>query len=168
MIADSATTPIADARRTRSACRACPCGSAARRDRRSRPTGRGSSVPARDDRSARPPLAQRVTSSSSFAAARSLAFAPRPRAETLACPANLCASLADLEISRPACSLSTITCALASPVRRTSVREIARTARPIERERSATRALALIICATLRPSRASARAPASASIASDG
>jgi hypothetical protein len=56
--------------------------------------------------------------------------------------------------------LSFITCAFDSPVRRASVFEIARTARPTERERSVTHAVfALIIAESFLPSRASARTP---------
>jgi hypothetical protein len=72
-------------------------------------------------------------------------------------------------ISWPARSLRRITSAFASPVRRLSVREIWRTARLIERERSRTRLpAARSFAPSLRPSRASARAPWSASSASVG
>ena len=112
---------------------------------------------------------QRPASCSSFAAAWSLVRAPRPRAALLASAASRLASVTERRISRPARSLRRITSAFASPVRRLSVREIWRTARPIERERSRTRGLAArSLAASLRPSRASARAPWSANSASVG
>ena len=74
-------------------------------------------------------------------AARSFALAPRPRAEARAAAASRLASRAERAISRPACSLSAITCAFASPVRLASVLEIARTVLPTDRERSRTRTL---------------------------
>jgi hypothetical protein len=114
-------------------------------------------------------FSQRSASCSSIAAARSLAFAPRPRAVCLARTASLRASRADRAICAPALEFSSITCALASPVRRASVLEICRTVRPTDRDRSRTLpALPLIIPASFAPSRASARVPCSASTASDG
>ncbi len=93
----------------------------------------------------------------------------RPRAALRAWAASPRASRAERAILAPARELSSITWSLAWPVRRESVREIAHTVRPTERDRSRTRAaLPLTIAESLRPSLASARVPASASIASEG
>jgi hypothetical protein len=114
-------------------------------------------------------FSQRSASCSSLAAARSLLCAPHPLAARRACAASRRASRADLAICAPAAELSSITRCLASPVRRASVLEIWRTVRPTQRERSRTLAVApLTRPASLRPSRASALVPCSASIASDG
>jgi len=114
-------------------------------------------------------FSQRPASWSSLAAAASLACAPRPRAALRAWAASRRASRADRAIWAPALELSSITLALAWPVRRESVREIDRTVRPTERDRSRTFAVTpLTIPASLDPSRAKALVPCKASIASDG
>jgi len=108
-----------------------------------------------------------LASSSSLVAARSLAFAPRPRALALALAAIRLASLTVRCSSAPVCSVSSSTSALASPERRRIVREIARSLRPIERERSLTAVFGSpTLAASFLPARASARTPCAARPAS--
>ena len=103
---------------------------------------------------------QRSASSSSLAAARSLACAPRPRARRRATTARRRASLTDRASNSPVCSVSESTSALACPVRRRIVREIARSLRPIARERSLTAVrFSPTRPASLRPALASALTP---------
>ena len=81
----------------------------------------------------------------------------------LAVAARRRASLTDCSSSCPVCSVSASTSAFASPERRRIVLEVARSLRPIERERSRTVVLAApIFEASLRPSRASERTPCDA------
>lgn len=83
-------------------------------------------------------FSQRSAISSSAAAAFSFAFPPRPRALLRAIVASRLASLTDFLNNSPVCSASTSTSCLASPERRRIVRVIARSLRPIARDRSLT------------------------------
>ena len=103
------------------------------------------------------------------AAALSFAFAPRPRARRRARAASLRASLTERSNNSPVSAVSLSTSSLASPERRRIVRLIARSLRPIARERSRTRRCGSpISLASLRPSRARVLTPADASPASVG
>jgi hypothetical protein len=114
-------------------------------------------------------FSHRSASSSSLAAARRLAFAPRPRAPRLATAASRRVSVTERSNGSPVCAVSDSTSAFASPERRRIVRPIARNRRPIARERSRTRAFfSPTSAASLRPSRASARTPSEASPESVG
>jgi hypothetical protein len=87
----------------------------------------------------------------------------------LASAASRRASFSDRASSSPVSSVSFSTSAFASPERRRIVRLIARSLRPIDRERSRTRAFfSPINFASLRPSRARTRTPLDASPASVG
>src|SRR5512132_1308548 len=112
---------------------------------------------------------QRPANSSSCRAARSLDRAPRPRAAARAWAASARASRIERAITRPALAFNANTSSVLRPVRRASVLEIPRTVLPICRDRSTTRtACPRSRPASLRPSRASARAPCQASTASVG
>ena len=79
------------------------------------------------------------------------------------------ASFTDFVNSSPVCSVNASTSSLASPERRRIVRVIARSLRPIARDRSRTRDFfSPISFASLRPSRANTLTPADASPASVG
>ncbi len=98
-----------------------------------------------------------------------LGLGAAPRAAPRAWAANLRASPIELASARPAAALSASTWSTRWPVRLASVLEIARTSLPIRRERSTTRTgRPRSRPASLRPARASARAPCKASTPSDG
>lgn len=100
---------------------------------------------------------------------RSFARAPRPRARRRATTSSRLASPSERATSLPACSVSSSSCALRSPVRRPSVRVIARTRRPTARDRSRTQpASRPTFAARLRAARASTLALSSASPESVG
>ena len=114
-------------------------------------------------------FSQRSASSSNLPAARSFAFAPRPRALRLATAASFRASATERANSSPVWAVSARTSLFASPVRRRIVRVAARSLTPIDLERSRTRTrFSPTSFASLRPSPASALTPCDASPASVG